>query len=143
MSAGHDMGIALQYTNIARDLGVDAHDGRCYVPPGWLKKEKLTPESFINGLKASAPEDFFVKKVETIRQRLLDRAFSCYGDSVGAIEELPRPARAPMRVAVESYMQIGRELQSPGYKVKAGRATVPKWKRIWVAWRTLLGPKKQ
>jgi 15-cis-phytoene synthase/lycopene beta-cyclase len=143
MSAGHDMGIALQYTNIARDLGVDARDGRCYVPPDWLKKEKLTPESFVNGLKASAPEDFFVKKVETVRQRLLDRAFSFYRDSVGAIEELPRPARAPMRVAVESYMQIGRELQSPGYKVQAGRATVPKWKRILVAWRALLGPRRQ
>lgn len=142
MSAGHDMGIALQYTNIARDLGVDSHDGRCYVPSGWLKKEKLTPESFMAGLKASAPEDFFLKKVETVRKRLLDRAFSFYNDSVGAIEELPRPARAPMRVAVESYMQIGRELQSPGYHVKAGRATVPKWKRIWVAWRTLLGPRR-
>jgi 15-cis-phytoene synthase / lycopene beta-cyclase len=141
MSAGHDMGIALQYTNIARDLGVDANDGRCYVPPGWLKKEKLTAEGFISGLKSSSQEDFFLKKVETVRSRLLDRAFSFYSDSVGAIEELPRPARAPMRVAVESYMQIGRELQSPGYKVKAGRATVPKWKRIWVAWRTLLGPR--
>ena len=49
--------------------------------------------------------------------------------------KLPHPARAPMRVAVESYMQIGRELQTPGYKVKAGRATVPVGKRLWVAWR--------
>ena len=39
MAAGHDMGIALQYTNIARDLGVDAANSRCYVPPGWLKKK--------------------------------------------------------------------------------------------------------
>lgn len=142
MAAGHDMGIALQYTNIARDLGVDAEDGRCYVPSGWLKKEKLTAESFIAGLKASAPEDFFIKKVETIRNRLLERSFSFYRDSVSAIEELPSPARAPMRVAVESYMQIARELQIPGYKVKAGRATVPKWKRIWVAWKALIGPKR-
>ena len=142
MSAGHDMGIALQYTNIARDLGVDAEDGRCYVPSGWLKKEKLTPESFIAGLKAPGMEDFFEKKVESLRKRLLERAFSFYRDSVSAIEELPSPARAPMRVAVESYMQIGRELQTPGYKVKAGRATVPKWKRILVAWRALIGPRR-
>ena len=142
MGAGHDMGIALQYVNIARDLAVDAQDGRCYVPPGWLKKEKLTPESFIAGLKASAPEDFFLKKVDTVRARLLERAFGFYRDSAGAIEELPSPARAPMRVAVESYMQIGRELQVPGYTVKAGRATVPKWKRILVAWRALIGPKR-
>ncbi|KAK4495095.1 hypothetical protein PRZ48_013422 [Zasmidium cellare] len=145
MSAGHNMGIALQYTNIARDLGVDAEIGRCYVPPGWLKKEKLTPETFIAGQTKAAssaePDDFFLKKVELIRNRLLDRAFEFYNNSVGAIEDLPRPARAPLRVAVESYMQIARELRRPGFKVKAGRATVPRWKRILVAWRTLLGPR--
>lgn len=141
MAAGHDMGIALQYTNIARDLRVDAEDGRCYVPNGWLKKEKLTPDSFISGLKASVPEDFFAKKVDVIRKRLLDRAFEFYSTSVGAIEELPSGARAPMRVAVESYMQIARELQRPGFQVKAGRATVPMWKRIWVAWRSMIRPR--
>ncbi|CAK3775303.1 Bifunctional lycopene cyclase phytoene synthase [Lecanosticta acicola] len=147
MLAGHNMGIALQYTNIARDLGVDAAINRCYVPPGWLKKEKLTPESFTAGLvklespSEKEPDDFFLKKVETIRTRLLDRAFDFYEGSIGAVEELPKPARAPMRVAVESYMQIGRELRTPGFQVKAGRATVPKWKRIAVAWTALMGPR--
>lgn len=147
MLAGHNMGIALQYTNIARDLGVDAAINRCYVPPNWLKKEKLAPEAFVSGLVKSntasdkEPDDFFLKKVGIVRARLLDRAFSFYESSVGAIEQLPHPARAPMRVAVESYMQIGRELRKPGFQVKAGRATVPKWKRIAVAWRSLLGPR--
>jgi 15-cis-phytoene synthase/lycopene beta-cyclase len=139
MNAGHQMGIALQYVNIARDLGVDAQINRCYVPPTWLKKEKLTPEAFIAGLTTSGKTDeFFWKKVELVRTRLLDHAFRYYSDAIGAVEELPTPARAPMRVAVESYMQIGRELRSPGYTVRAGRATVPKWKRIWVAWVRLL-----
>lgn len=142
MAAGHDMGIALQYTNIARDIRVDAEDDRCYIPHGWLKKEKLTPEGLVSGMKASAQEDFFLKKIESIRHRLLERAFQFYNTSVAAIEELPAGARAPMRVAVESYMQIAREMQTPGYVVKAGRATVPLWKRIWVAWNTLLGPRR-
>lgn len=144
MASGHDMGIALQYTNIARDLAVDAQQNktpRCYVPPGWLKKEKLTPNSFISGLKSGTPDEFFLKKVALIRGRLLERAFGLYESSRGAIEELPREARAPMRVAVESYMQIARELQRPGFKAnKAGRATVPGWKRVWVGWRALLRP---
>lgn len=150
MAAGHDMGIALQYTNIARDLQVDAENKRVYVPPGWLKKEKLTAESFITGItKTSKPDsqderdDFFLKKLSALRTRLLDRAFEFYERSKGAIEELPSEARAPMRVAVESYMQIGRELRQPSFKVKAGRATVPVWKRLWVAWRALLGPVKR
>ncbi|KAI7181380.1 Lycopene beta-cyclase [Hortaea werneckii] len=151
MAAGHHMGIALQYTNIARDLFLDAVEShRCYVPPSWLKKEKLSPESFLANLLASTSshaEDagFFQKKVGTIRGKLLDRSFEFYNKSRGAIEELPVQARAPMRVAVESYMQIARELRKeqgfagkPG--VKKGRATVPRWKRAWVAWCALVGP---
>lgn len=142
MGAGHDMGIALQYTNIARDLGVDAAINRCYVPPAWLKKEKLTTESFMAAARKPTIEDEFVaKKIELIRGQLLDRAFEFYDKSVTAIEQLPRPARSPMRVAVESYMQIARELRRPGYKVKAGRATVPWWRRVLVAWQRLLGPR--
>ena len=149
MAAGHDMGIALQYTNIARDLAVDAGNGRCYVPPGWLKKEKLTPEAFLAALcnppaSESDSADFVRKKVESIRSRLLDKAFLFYDGSVDAVEELPKPARAPMRVAVESYMQIARELRRPGgFVVKKGRATVPKWKRVWVGWRRMLGPRRR
>ena len=140
MAAGHDMGIALQYTNIARDLKVDAENGRCYVPVSWLKRDKMTPESFISALRSDKNEDYVNKRIEKMRTHLLDRAFTLYEKSVGAIEELPKPARASMRVAVESYMQIGRELKTPGYIVKAGRATVPAWKRVAVAWTALNGP---
>jgi 15-cis-phytoene synthase/lycopene beta-cyclase len=140
MAAGHDMGIALQYTNIARDLRVDAENGRCYVPTSWLKREKMTPESFLSALRSHKNEDYVNKRIEKLRGHLLDRAFSLYEKSRGAIEELPKPARASMRVAVESYMQIGRELKTPGYVVKAGRATVPAWKRVVVAWTALNGP---
>lgn len=140
MTAGHDMGIALQYTNIARDLRVDAENGRCYVPISWLKREKMTPESFVSALRSDKNEDYVNKRIEKLRLHLLERAFGLYEKSRGAIEELPTPARASMRVAVESYMQIGRELRSPGYVVKNGRATVPAWKRIVVAWSALSGP---
>jgi 15-cis-phytoene synthase/lycopene beta-cyclase len=140
MAAGHEMGIALQYTNIARDLKVDADNGRCYVPISWLKREKMTSESFLSALRSDKNEDYVNKRIEKLRAHLLDRAFSLYGKSRGAIEELPIPARASMRVAVESYMQIGRELKTPGYVVKHGRATVPAWKRVVVAWSALNGP---
>jgi 15-cis-phytoene synthase/lycopene beta-cyclase len=140
MAAGHEMGIALQYTNIARDLKVDADNGRCYVPISWLKREKMTPESFLSALRSEKNEDYVKKRIEKLRAHLLDRAFSLYEKSRGAIEELPIPARASMRVAVESYMQIGRELKTPGYVIKHDRATVPAWKRVVVAWSALNGP---
>lgn len=144
IAAGGKMGIALQYTNIARDLAVDASINRIYVPTTWLKQEKLTPEQglIILGHRKPAQADqkmdsFIAGKIETLRSRLLDRSFALYEDARGAIEKLPTEARGPMRVAVESYMEIGRVLRQKGFVVKRGRATVPKWRRIKVAWKAL------
>lgn len=129
VQAGGRMGIALQYVNIARDISVDASNGRVYLPTTWLKGEGLTPEDII--------KDPSSKKAEILRQRLLDSAFKIYDEAKGAIEQLPAEARGPMRVAVESYVEIGRVLRQPGYQVKAGRATVPKLRRLRVAWNAL------
>lgn len=129
VQAGGRMGIALQYVNIARDISVDASNGRVYLPTTWLKEEGLTPEDIIKEPTS--------KRAETLRQRLLDCAFEIYDEARGAIEQLPAEARGPMRVAVESYVEIGRVLRQPGYKVKAGRATVPRLRRLRVAWDAL------
>ena len=127
--AGGRMGIALQYINIARDISADASNQRVYIPTAWLKEESLIPEDIIKNPTC--------RQVEALRQRLLDKAFAIYDECKGAIEELPIEARGPMRVAVESYMEIGRVLREPGYRVKAGRATVPKLRRLKVAWSAL------
>ncbi|KAH7079291.1 Lycopene beta-cyclase [Paraphoma chrysanthemicola] len=129
VEAGNRMGIALQYVNIARDISVDARIGRVYLPLDWLKEAGLTYEKALQ-LAHDA-------RLESLRTRLLENAFSIYDGAKSAIESLPVEARGPIRVAVESYMEIGRTLRKEGYNVKAGRATVPKWRRILVAWNTL------
>jgi 15-cis-phytoene synthase/lycopene beta-cyclase len=133
VDAGNRMGIALQYVNIARDISVDAHIGRVYLPLEWLQEYGLTYDEALN-----KPDDVQMKNLRT---RLLDNAFSLYEGARGAIETLPIEARGPIRVAVESYMEIGRTLRQKEYTVKAGRATVPKWRRIVVAWKTLNQPR--
>lgn len=142
LEAGAKMGLALQYTNIARDVYVDAGDGRCYLPTDWLRERGLTPEQVI-ATRGKA------EGVAEIRKRLLDDAFAIYKDNRGAIEDLPKYARAGIRVAVESYMEIGRVLLE---KMAAGealedisgsgrrnRASVPKPRRLLVGWGALTG----
>ncbi|PVH97605.1 Lycopene beta-cyclase [Periconia macrospinosa] len=129
IQAGGSMGIALQYVNIARDIAVDAKIGRVYLPLFWLKEANLSYDDVVKHPTGDV--------VEKMRSRLLQKAFALYKHSRGAIEELPSEARGPIRVAVESYMEIGRVLQQEGYVVKAGRATVPKARRLRVAWSVL------
>ncbi len=129
IQAGGRMGIALQYVNIARDITVDARIGRVYLPTSWLKADQMSPEDIIK-----APESV---KAHATRLRLLNKSMDIYRETRGAIEQLPHEAKGPMRVAVESYMEIGRILMENKYKVRAGRATVPKLRRLKVAWQAL------
>lgn len=129
VNSGGRMGIALQYINISRDIAVDASNGRVYLPTSWLKGVGSSPEETISEPGSS--------EAESLRQRLLDVAMKIYEEAKGAIEQLPIEARGPMRVAVESYVEIGRVLRAPGYTIKAGRATVPKMRRLRVAWHAL------
>lgn len=123
------MGIALQYVNIARDIIRDAAIGRVYIPTTWLKEFGLTPQDVL-----ARPSSL---KIDALRERLLKKAFGEYKEAYSALARLPVDARAPMRVAIESYMEIGRVLREAGYVVKEGKATVPKLRRIKVAWKAL------
>ena len=42
-----DLGVAMQLTNIARDVGEDARAGRLYLPLDWIEEAGLTPEQFM------------------------------------------------------------------------------------------------
>ncbi|KAF5004210.1 hypothetical protein FDECE_9292 [Fusarium decemcellulare] len=129
IDAGVEMGIALQYVNIARDIATDAGIGRVYIPNAWLNEKSMKPEEVVQNPSGPAIEEF--------RQRLLERAFAKYEIARAAINELPSEARGPIRVAVESYMEIGRVLREGNHKIRQGRATVPLWRRIQVAWSAL------
>jgi phytoene synthase len=42
-----DLGIAMQLTNIARDVGEDARNGRLYLPRDWLLEVGIVPAEFL------------------------------------------------------------------------------------------------
>ncbi|KAI9800739.1 MAG: hypothetical protein M1833_003155 [Piccolia ochrophora] len=127
--AGGRMGMALQCVNIARDIETDARLERVYIPTSWLEREGLTPNDVM--------EKPGGERVEKLRDKLLAKADGLYREARPAIEDLPPEARASMRVAIESYMEIGRVLRKNGYRTKHGRASVPLLRRLWVAWRAL------
>jgi 15-cis-phytoene synthase / lycopene beta-cyclase len=130
LQAGRTMGVALQYVNIARDIRVDARMGRVYLPTTWLVEQGLKPKDILDD--PDRPE------VEWLRLRLLDRAFGHYQSARSHIDLLPYTFRGPVRVMIESYMEIGRTLQRQQYQVRDGKATVGRLRRLWVAWKALI-----
>ena len=137
ITAGGRMGRALQYVNIVRDVTSDAKDGRSYIPENWFSKSK-----------SAWPHMESSDEILHSRGRILDMAFGLYQENRDAIEDLPAYARGGIRVAVESYMEIGRVLRERMSNDqpldfagggKKGRASVPRMRRIWVGWKTMAG----
>lgn len=122
-AASRQMGVALQYVNIARDIVVDAEMGRVYLPTAWLKEEGLTPEHVV-----ARPDGPVIEK---LRRRLLTEAFAMYSEARPEMSAIPSEARGPMIGAVETYMEIGRVLREKDeFTLRKGKATVPKWRRL-------------
>ncbi|PLB53209.1 Lycopene beta-cyclase [Aspergillus steynii IBT 23096] len=128
--AGIEMGKALQCVNIARDIGRDAAINRVYIPTSWLAEVGLTPEDVI---RRPASKEMYV-----MQEKMLDYADVYYWNSRAAIEELPVCVRGPVRVTVESYMEIGRVLRATRtIRADGEKFRLSLWRRLAVAWAAM------
>lgn len=124
-----DLGIAMQMTNIARDVIEDAARGRIYLPASWL------PDRITAATLALHPEQVF----PAVR-RLLERAERGYRSGERGYDHLPPDTRAAIRAAARLYEEIGRRILSrgPAY-LSAGRCVVSMPRRLVLVAGSLLG----
>ena len=112
-----DLGIAMQLTNIARDVGEDARAGRLYLPMRWMREAAIDPDAWL----ADPRYDMRIGKVVG---RLLAVADIFYGRSVAGIGALPASCRPGIHAARLIYAEIGRELERKGLDSVSRRAVV-------------------
>ncbi len=112
-----ELGLAMQLTNIARDVGDDARNGRLYLPRTWLKEEGVDPDAWL--LKPS-----FTPAIARVVNRLLKNADELYARSQIGIAQLPRDCRAAIFAARLVYAQIGREIERHHLDSVSRRAVV-------------------
>lgn len=113
-----DLGVAMQLTNIARDVGEDARNGRVYLPIDWLEQAGIDPERFL-------AEPSFNPRLAEVVARLLREAERLYDRALEGITELPLDCRPAIHAARLIYREIGREVERRGYNSVNGRAVVP------------------
>jgi phytoene synthase len=112
-----DLGVAMQFTNIARDVGEDARAGRLYLPLGWLRDEGIDPDAWL-----ASPA--FSHKLGSVVRRLLKQADTHYTRSGPGIAALPWSCQPGIRAAALIYAEIGREVERRGHDSVSGRAVV-------------------
>jgi phytoene synthase len=113
-----DLGVAMQLTNIARDVGEDARAGRLYLPLDWLAAAGIDAEAFL-----AAPR--FSPALGTVIARLLAEADRLYRRAEAGIARLPVSCRAGIGAARLLYAEIGRAVERQGGNSVDRRAVVP------------------
>ncbi len=114
-----DLGIAMQFTNIARDVVEDAARNRFYLPAAWL------PSGLMPAQIQDCPEAVFAAV-----QRLLALADKYYESGVQGLRFLPYRASLAILAAKRLYQAIGQHILQlgPNY-LTTGRYIVPTWQR--------------
>src|SRR5690606_4571262 len=121
-----DLGIAMQLTNICRDVAEDASRGRVYLPRCRLEAAGTSPEEIVSGRAAPA-------KVAAVVRDLLDLADAYYESADAGMRFIPDRARLAILVASRIYRAIGWRLRRRGGDALAGRTVVPAHeKAAWV-----------
>ncbi len=120
-----DLGVAMQLTNVARDVGEDARRGRIYLPLSWLEEEKTDVDAWL-----AAPR--ITPELQSIVARLLAEADVLYRRADGGISRLPRDCRMSIRAARRIYSDIGRVIERNQFDSVNQRAVVPKWRKLWL-----------
>ncbi|MEO0621218.1 MAG: phytoene/squalene synthase family protein [Pseudomonadota bacterium] len=129
LSRACDLGVAMQLTNIARDVGEDAGRGRVYLPLDWLAEAGIDPEALIADPKPSA-------EVTAVLRRLLEHARMLYERSEAGLARLPADCRPAMFAARFLYAEIGAQVARNGYDITR-RAVVSKARKRLIVARAL------
>ena len=99
-----DLGVAFQLTNIARDVGEDARNGRCYLPEEWLRAEGLSSRDLI-----AKPE--LSEGLRKVVDRMLRVADQIYADAELGVRMLPYSCQPAVQAAHLIYRAIGSVLR--------------------------------
>lgn len=125
-----DLGVAMQLTNIARDVGEDARRGRLYLPLDWLREAGVDPDAFL-------AKPVFTPAIGALVARLLAEAARLYVRADAGIAQLPPGCRAGIRAARLIYAEIGHEVVRAGHDSVTRRAVVGKRRKLALLARAL------
>jgi phytoene synthase len=128
------LGHAMQMTNILRDVGEDARNGRIYLPYNRLRTYGITDEALRSAAlgDSSIPHGFAELVEELLRMAERDYAFALNG-----VRDLPPSFQRAVAVAGHVYRGIHSEIRRNGYDTLTRRAVTSARSKALLAARAL------
>jgi phytoene synthase len=118
-----DLGLAMQITNICRDVGEDARAGRVYLPLDWLAEAGIDADAFVARPEPSPALAGVVKRALALADKYYRRAD-------GGIPLLPRDCRQGVKAARLIYADIGRVIARNKHDSVTTRAYTSKARKL-------------
>ena len=119
-----DLGIAMQLTNIARDIYEDAIMNRVYLPKEWLGETSI--EQLKNSLHEIQPQ------MGQILRKLVNLSEIYYQNGFSGMKYIPLKTRLAIFFAAKIYRAIGIKLKNNNYSYSKKRVYLNKFNKIWV-----------
>ncbi len=128
---GVGLGVAMQLTNVLRDVGEDLDSGRLYLPTDELAAWGLSRADLEARQLTPALRDFLAFQVRRARQ---------YFDAADAVVPLfpDDGSRLTVRLMQRTYAGILDQIEERGYDVFRGRAYVPFTRKLVILGRAMM-----
>jgi 15-cis-phytoene synthase len=128
----HKLGLAMQLTNIIRDVGEDARRGRIYLPMSELQAHEVKAHEI---LRREAPWGYS-DRFNALMRFQADRAHATYDEALALLPQVDRPAQRPGLMMANIYRTLLREIEQQGFQVLHQRTSLTPLRKLWIAART-------
>jgi phytoene synthase len=129
MPLADDLGVAMQITNVLRDVREDYARGRVYLPAEDLRRFGCTED-----LEASPPD----ASAALIRFEA-GRGREWFARGLGLLPLLDARSKACVRAMTGIYRRILMQIDRDPQQIMSRRVSLPAWEKAWVAARSLAG----
>jgi phytoene synthase len=128
----HRLGLAMQLTNIIRDVGDDARRGRIYLPINELQQFDVKAHEL---LKREAPWGYS-DRFEALMRFQAERAHRLYEEALALLPEADGATQKPGLMMANIYRTLLREIEKSRFQVLHQRIALTPLRKLWIAART-------
>jgi phytoene synthase len=124
----HRLGLAMQLTNIVRDVGDDARRNRIYLPMSELKQFDVKAAEIL--------ERTYSDRFKALMRFQAERAHRTYDEALALLGDADRAAQKPGLMMANIYRSLLREIEADDFAVLHQRISLTPIRKLWIAMQT-------
>jgi len=129
----HRLGLALQLTNIIRDVGEDALRGRIYLPVNELQRFEVKAHELLK--RGQGAEAGFEARCTALLQFQIARALGVYDEALALLPAADRRAQKPGLMMASIYRRLLQQIATDPLRVLTQRVRLTPLTKFWLAWK--------